>query len=116
MKMTINSLGTFELVGDYTIEKGDYLFTLKNVINKKFNIEPGGTLRWSGDPFNAQIDLTATYRTKASLYQLFRDSTFQGKTIVDCQVFLTGPLLTPIIKYDLYLPNVDESVRERVKK
>jgi len=115
MKMTINSLGTFELVGDYTIEKGDYLFTLKNVINKKFNIEPGGTLRWSGDPFNAQIDLTATYRTKASLYQLFRDSTFQGKTIVDCQVFLTGPLLTPIIKYDLYLPNVDESVRERVK-
>jgi hypothetical protein len=115
LKMTINTLGTFDLVGDYTIEKGDYLFTAKNVINKKFNIEPGGTLQWSGDPFNAQIDLTATYKTKASLYQLFSDSTFMSKTNVDCQIFLTGPLLTPIIKYDLYLPNVDESIRERVK-
>jgi hypothetical protein len=115
MKMTINTLGTFDLVGDYIIDKGDYLFTAKNVINKKFSIEPGGTLRWSGDPFNAQIDMAATYRTKASLMQLFGDTTYQGKQVVDCQIFLTGPLLTPTVKFGLELPNVDESVRERVR-
>lgn len=114
MNMSINTLGTFNLVGDYNIEKGDYLFTSHNLINKKFNIEPGGSLRWSGDPFNAQIDLTATYSTRASLYQLLGDSTSAGKTLVNCQIFLTGLLMTPTWKFGLELPNVDESIRERV--
>ncbi len=29
------------MFGEYKIEKGDYLFTLSNLINKKFVLNPG---------------------------------------------------------------------------
>ena len=31
-----------DMFGEYKIEKGDYLFTLSNLINKKFVLEPWG--------------------------------------------------------------------------
>ena len=40
LKMLISPLGKFEILGDIIIDSGDYLFTLKNLINKYF---PGRT-------------------------------------------------------------------------
>ena len=51
--------GEFEMFGDYNIEQGEYLFTLYNVVNKDFDINRGGVISWSGDPFEAQIRLEA---------------------------------------------------------
>ena len=70
LNMIINTTGNFLMYGDYIIEEGDYLFTAQNLINQKFNIEPGGRIRWTGDPFNASIDIVANYRTKASMSDL----------------------------------------------
>ena len=64
------SLIHISLSGAYTVEKGDYLFTLQNVINKRFTIEQGGTITWSENPYNAIIDISAVYKLKASLYDL----------------------------------------------
>ncbi|MBN1597691.1 MAG: translocation/assembly module TamB [Bacteroidales bacterium] len=117
MKLTIDTRGTFRMVGEYVIEKGDYLFTLQDIINKKLKIQQGSVLRWSGDPLNAQIDITAVYRTKASLIDLFgySDESYEGRVTVDCQVFLTGSLLSPDIKYDIQLPYADQEVQSRVE-
>lgn len=121
MKMLINTLGTFKFVGEYTIEKGEYLFTLQDVINKRLKIEKGSNLRWTGDPVNAQVDITAVYRTKASLTDLYGSSEnasesdiYKGRVTVDCRIYLTGLLTSPTIKYDLYLPYADEDTRNRV--
>jgi hypothetical protein len=113
LNMKINTSGNFVMFGDFIIEKGDYLFTLQNLINKKFIIDPGGWIRWSGDPFNASIDLTANYRTKASLNELFgtEDQTYQNKTIVDCQFAMTGKLMAPTIRYDINLPMAEEETK-----
>ena len=119
MNLSINTLGTFDMVGEYTIEEGDYLFTLQNVINKRLNIQPGSTLRWTGDPFNANIDVTAIYRTKANpsdlLYGLAGTGEDVGRVTVDCRIFLTDRLMSPTVSYDLYLPFSDEDLRNRVK-
>ncbi len=116
MKLVINSTGKFELVGEYFIEKGDYLFTLQNIINKKFHVEPGGSIRWVGDPMNALIDIEAVYSTKASLSDLINDDSpeYQGSTTVDCKIYLTGVLTEPTIKYGIELPYVTSEVRDRV--
>ena len=114
LKMQINTLGKFNMYGDYTVEEGEYLFTLLNVINRKFLIEYGGTIVWNGDPLDAVINLKAIYRTKASLSDLFPD-VGTSKTTVDCQILMTGKLMSPNIKYEIYLPNVEETTRERVK-
>lgn len=118
LRLSINTLGSFDMVGQYTIEKGDYLFTLSNVINKRLKIDPGSTLRWSGDPLNANIDVTAIYRTKAMLSDLLVNTDPNqdpGNVTVDCRIFLSDLLMSPSIKYDLFLPFSEESVRTTVE-
>jgi hypothetical protein len=113
MQLSINTLGTFEMVGEYIIDKGDYLFTVKNLINKHLNIEQGSTMRWTGDPFNAMVNITANYETRAPLSDLLGED-YTERATVDCRTFLTGMLMSPDIKLDIYLPYSDEDLRNRV--
>jgi hypothetical protein len=123
INLQINTLGKFKMFGEYYIEEGDYLFTLQNVINRKFNIDYG-VIKWTGDPLDAYIDIKAIYPTKASLYGLLGydmlgedvvngngDNAFKRKTNVYCQLLMTDKLMKPTIKYDIYLPTVDEETR-----
>jgi len=105
------------MYGDFHIEEGDYLFTLQNVINKRFKVEQGGTIEWNGDPLNANIDIKAVYRTKTSLYDLFLQAPeeYKRRIPVECQLFMTNKLMSPDISFDIYLPTADEETRSRVK-
>ncbi|MBK6837911.1 MAG: translocation/assembly module TamB domain-containing protein [Bacteroidetes bacterium] len=46
IRMDINTAGDFNMYGTYIIEKGEYLFTLQNLINKKFIVDPGSRITW----------------------------------------------------------------------
>ncbi len=111
--------GDFKLYGNYEVESGDYLFTYnKYFINKHFNVQKGGTIQWTGDPFNAELNITALHSiNNVSTYHLISDLIENGLgdlqtaanqgTDVDLKMFLTGPLLKPNINFDLdfaYLP------------
>ena len=73
IRLTINREGEFKMYGQYTIRRGEYLFTLLNWVNKPFTVADGGTINWYGDPYAAQISLDATYTENTSLYNLIRD-------------------------------------------
>jgi hypothetical protein len=120
--MEINTQGKFQMFGHFKIEEGDYLFTLKNVINKRFKIENGGTIEWDGDPLDASVNLEAIYKTKASLYSIMQNSVVQNSVAtnsdyfktripVECQLYLSNKLLKPDIRYEIYLPNAQEEIR-----
>lgn len=118
IKMDINTSGNFEMYGDYNITSGDYLFTLQNVINKKFEIEHGSVIKWSGNPYDADINLVAVYKPRASLHPFFpTDSTgtYKKRYPVDCKLIMTNKLMTPEITFDIDLPTVDENTRTTVK-
>ncbi len=120
MKLTLTPAGEFYVNGNYRIQKGDYLFTLKNVINKKFIIEPGGTISFSGDPYDANVDLDAIYKIRANLAELFPGDTISGSgtsgnTMVNCHLILTGKLFNPTVKFDLDLPGADATTQSIVK-
>jgi hypothetical protein len=116
IQMAINSNGKFSMYGDYTIEGGEYLFTLKNLINKKFKIEKGGTISWSGMPSDATINLKADYQVRASLKPVVLTDTTGRRYPVNCVMLLTGSLLQPNINFDIDIPTVDETTREEVKR
>ncbi|MFB0924852.1 MAG: translocation/assembly module TamB domain-containing protein, partial [Vicingaceae bacterium] len=44
LNLEITRDGDLTIFGDYLIKDGDYLFTLQNVINKRFDLEEGGTI------------------------------------------------------------------------
>ncbi len=117
LQMEATSKGDFKIFGDFQIESGDYLFTLQNVINKRFTVQPGGMVEWNGDPANAMIDVNAVYRLKTSIHDLFvdPDEEYNRRIPVECHLKMTESLENPEIEFDIYLPTAEEEVRSRVR-
>ncbi len=111
----------FRVFGEYTISRGDYLFTLENIVNKRLALKQGSTIIFSGDPYNANIDATAIYRLRTSLFELMaamsgaEQEAFRQRIPVETYVMLKGVLMNPEISFDIFLPTVDENTRNRVK-
>src|SRR5690606_35922495 len=101
--MEINNLATFNMYGSMEVTKGDYLFTLKNLINKEFAIRPGGTINWYGDPLAAELNLGAIYKVSASLYDIVPEPQFQSgqRVPVELEMKLRGRMLNPAIEFDI---------------
>ncbi|MCI5057424.1 MAG: translocation/assembly module TamB, partial [Flavobacteriales bacterium] len=114
MKMEINSLGKFNLFGEYVIFKGDYLFTLQNIINKKFDIVEGSKITWNGDPYSALLDIKTIYRLKAPLSDIMStvdsSNSYNRRVPVDCYLNLSNELMSPNIEFDIDLPSAENEV------
>lgn len=118
ISMDIDPLGNFNMYGLIEIIDGDYLFTLKNLINKSFVVQPGGTIAWYGNPLGADIDLSTVYKLEAPLHDLLGDhitGQYRNRVPVNLIMNLDGKLLNPEIKFDIELPSSDEITVSRVK-
>jgi hypothetical protein len=110
LELKINKQGNFLINGEYFIEKGNYLFTLRNVINKRFVIKSGGSIKWTGDIYSAQINADAIYKLKASPYNLTLNLEDKPRVPVECELNLTNNLMNPNIKFGIYMPNTSDRI------
>jgi len=113
LRIYIPPTSGFTLTGDYTIEQGDYQFTLQNMPVKKLQIEPGATLKWTGDVSNAQLDIDAVYRTKAALSDLLQDESnpdLAQRLPVECHLLMTGYLESPNFDFNIVLPPTSNDI------
>ncbi|HNY24377.1 MAG TPA: hypothetical protein PKM89_06380, partial [Bacteroidales bacterium] len=93
-----------------------YLFVLQGIISKRFQIVPGGTISFNGDVMNTQLNLTASYHTKASLNTLLSDTTMiSNRRDVDCQILMSGALLNPTLGFNININDIDPTTRARVE-
>ncbi len=120
LNISLNKKGEFKIYGDYIIDEGDYLFTLQNILNKRFDVENGGKITFNGDVENAEIDLTANYKNlKTSLYPILypilQDEKYRERIPVEPQLNLSGKLFNPVVGFDIYLPNASEETRTYLK-
>jgi hypothetical protein len=115
LNITYNKKGEFGMSGDYIIEDGDYLFTLGNIFNKSFSVENGGKIIFNGDLDNAEIDIKAIYKLKASLDNILQDTSLKERIPVECQLNLTGKLFNPIVSFNIYLPTANEQERTNLR-
>lgn len=115
LNISMSSKGDVKMSGVYTIENGDYLFTLGDILNKRFSVEEGGTITWNGNLTDALINIRAIYRLKTSLYDIFPDEAFRERIPVECQLNLSEKLMNPVIGFDIYLPTADDETREYLK-
>ncbi len=121
-KMEINTIGQFNMFGEYEIEQGDYLFTLQNVINKRFDIERGSRISWNGDPSDASIDMNAVYRLRAPLNTLMApysngivNEQYTRRIPVECHISMKNKLMLPEISFNIDLPTADPDTRRDVQ-
>ncbi|MCB0481738.1 MAG: translocation/assembly module TamB [Flavobacteriales bacterium] len=115
IKMEIDQAANFTMFGDYEIVSGIYNFSYKNIFAKKFKLESGGKITWTGDPLDAFLDLTAIYDVKASIGPLLGDTTQTKKVDNECLLNISSKLSSPDFKFDIRLKNVGNDVEAQVK-
>ncbi len=118
LHMTVTPSGDFSMRGGVEITQGDYLFTLRNLVNKKFTVDPGGRITWFGDPFDAQLNIDAVYKLRTALYDIMppseRNEQYRKRVPVEVLMHLTEKLTNPDIGFEVRLPTVDEGTRTQV--
>ena len=101
----------FMINGDYTIEEGTFLLSLQQIINKRFTIESGSSIQWTGSPMNALLDIDAVYKVKASLQPLLQGTSENlggdRSVPVECVIHLGDFLSNPSIGFDVRVPGSD---------
>ena len=116
LKLDIDDFERFTMNGDLEVVEGSYLFTLENVISKRFTVVPGGRLRWFGDPYAADIDLVASYRVRTRLNELLpSEPNLPGRTPVDLRLGLKGNLLAPGIHFSVDVPDAEPRIQALVE-
>lgn len=107
----IDPSGKITLVGNYSLEEGSYQISF-NFLQRKFNIEKGSTIVWTGEPTTAQLNIRAVYIANTAPLDLVSDqlsqnvnrSLYQQKLPFEVHLTLTGELLKPVIDFDILLP------------
>jgi len=106
----IDPSGKLSLTGSYEVQGGSYQLTF-NVLKRKFDMQKGSTITWTGDPTTANVNITAVYVVNAPPIDLVQ-SQIQGqadinryKLKVPFNVYLkmNGELLKPVISFDIAL-------------
>src|SRR5579863_5164012 len=109
----IDKSGKISLTGNYELVGGAYNLTL-SVLHRKFDIQRGSTITWTGDPQTANIDLTAIYYVNTPPIDLIADqltgtatdqNRYKQKLPFQVKLNMTGELMKPIIKFDIALPD-----------
>lgn len=110
----INTNGKFKMWGDFVVTKGFYNFAYGGLIQKKLTVEPGGSIRWEGDPMQAQIGLTAVYETNANPSVLL-DNPINRSIPVNVEINLAGQLEQPEPEFNFTFPNVSSTIKSELQ-
>jgi hypothetical protein len=115
IKIGINSKGDFGITGGYSINNGTFIFRIKNVLNRVLEIQKGSTIRFDGNPYDAEINMSAFYISKTTLkgLDLNLDSTQANSRIpVKSIIRLKNKLINPDIKFSILFPKIGEDVKQ----
>lgn len=110
LRIEINTRGTFNMFGDYTIENGVYSLKYGGLINKPFEIQKGGTISWNGNPYEANLNISAIYRTNANPALLLENFNTNRKIPVNLITNISGGLFSSKQEYDIEIPNVNPTI------
>ena len=112
LKINLKRDGSLTMAGTITVEEGEYLFTLRNLTRKVLKVDRGGTISWTGDPYQATLNINALYSVKTSLSPPLDPAQFAGKRgVAQVDVRLTEELTNPSIAFAIRLPNEPPNVQ-----
>ena len=115
--MEVNTKGKFNMWGDFIIDNGIYNFKNLGLIDKKFNLKPGGSIVWDGNPLEAQMSLEAVYDVPggANPALLLDNPNFNKNIPTEVLIRLQGNLLKPDDPiFEIDFPNTSGTVASEI--
>jgi hypothetical protein len=116
IKIDFSSNTAFSMLGSYTMDRGEYHFTLFN-FPKDFNINSGSAITWNGDAYNGILDVQGTYVARTSFYELVKDLLATDADFTAARVRLPflvktdlkGSLKKPDVGFDITSANTNST-------
>ncbi|SIS74900.1 translocation/assembly module TamB domain-containing protein [Chryseobacterium gambrini] len=119
----VDPSGKTTLVGVYEVESGSYEMTV-SVLKRKFDIQKGSTITWTGEPTTANLDITAVYKTEAAPIDLVEQqisgeqastlNQFKQRIPFSTLLKMKGELLKPVITFDITTDEKNNAVSSTV--
>ncbi len=119
----MNKNGRMTLTGTYVLDDGAYNLSL-NLLKRKFNLQRGSTITWTGDPTGATIDITATYLCTTAPISLVGNqlsgmsqeeiNKYNQKLPFLVNLKMQGLLLKPQITFSIVLPPSEAALWQNV--
>lgn len=118
IRATFHNKGNFEMYGTYKIIRGNYKFSIQDVIRKDLTLKQGSTITFGGVPLLADLGLKALYTVNGvSLSDLNYGAGFSQKSVrVDCILNIGGKAKSPQVNFDLDFHNISEDEKHMVKQ
>ena len=114
LNLNVEPNGRTTLSGRYELKEGHYETSLYNLVRRRFEIKPGSTITWLGDPFDAKLDVTAVYNVETSASPLMTaltsgqdasvTSTFRQVLPFVVYLNIDGEILNPKLSFLLDMP------------
>ena len=117
IRATYHNKGAFNMFGTYNVDHGTYGVTIQNIIKKNFLFNRGGTIIFSGDPYQAALNLQAVHTVSGvSLSDLNIGNSFSSNTIrVNCLMNISGIAAAPQVDFDLEMPTVNADEQQMIR-
>jgi hypothetical protein len=119
----MNKNGKLSLTGNYVLDDGEYNLSMR-LLKRKFNLQRGSTITWTGDPSGATIDITATYLCTTAPISLVGNqmsgmsqeeiNRYNQKLPFMVNLKMQGLLLKPQISFSITLPPNESALWQNV--
>jgi hypothetical protein len=104
---TMDPSGKTSLTGRYDLNEGSYNLSIGGLAKRSFKLVKGSNIIWTGEPTEANVNLTALYEVNAAPIDLLNQpDNIPAKTKLPFQVYLymKDQLMKPTISFKLDMP------------
>jgi len=110
----MTATGNMNLSGRYEISEGSYNLSFYKLVKRRFEIDKGGTIIWSDNPLNAQMDLRARFEVDTTPLDLISNqinttdksqlNSYRQRLPFFVLLDIKGQLLAPQITFQIDMP------------
>jgi len=112
------------MFGRFNITGGSYQFVSGDIFTRRFSLEPGGSIVWSGDLTDADLNVTANYRARPNIRTLLptNEATPEGpaqRVPIELVLEITGTMTSVENEFFFRVPtgiqtNVDPRIATQI--
>lgn len=120
-RITLDELNDVTMAGTFEVDQGEYNFAL-GVVKKLFKIEPGSTVKWMGDPYEATLNVRTYYLVEANiqdisaLYDREAEMRTNARDQIYCYLSLKDRLSQPVLEFDIEAPRASDAGRIAINR
>ena len=110
LEINMDDFGDLTMLGKYEINNGKYEMRMKGLVEEDFSLVKGGTVEWTGSPYDALINLKAEFYRNVSLNDIMppEAGTSKKKDDVVGTLVMTNTLMAPELGFKISSPTKND--------